>query len=712
MKYKRYFFIISIGVIILFVLSLYAIYSNVKERTIRDMNLSQKIHAQQAAAGIEDYMNDIISTLNFLSRFPGIIDLNAEGKQLMANYLQLSPEEVKGVTRIDAQGTIVYTVPHKESIGRIISDQEHIRLSMNTHKVVISDVFLAVQGFRTVAVHVPVFKNGTYDGTLAFLLSFDRIAQKYIENIRIGESGYAWVVTEKGIIISTPNSEDIGKNIYDVFKDFPESISMIDEMVKGNQGVTTYHFNRIKNQSVENILKHAVYMPISLDNTFWSIAVATPEDEVLASLAGLRTKLLVITLSLLTVFMICLYLVVQFEIVKREQRKREVIGAALLESEAKYRRIVETTNEGIWTLDQDAKTTIVNARMAEILGYQNEEMLVGQSVTDFMFEEDWPDHFKKMENRRKGMSESYEQRFRRKDGKTVWTLASGTTIFDDEHHFKGTVEMVTDITERKQAEAELEKYRKHLEEMVEKRTAELVIAKERAESADLLKSAFLATMSHELRTPLNSIIGFTGILLQGLAGPLNEEQLKQLGMVQNSSRHLLALINDVLDISKIEAGQLEVFLTRYDFRQSIEKVISSVRLLADRKGLVLRTTVSPEVHELISDSRRVEQIFLNLLNNAIKFTEKGSVNVDCKIINHTLVTNVIDTGIGIRDEDLEKLFKPFSQIDTGTTRSHEGTGLGLSICKRLIEKLGGTLRVQSKIGTGSTFTVELPMNEG
>jgi signal transduction histidine kinase len=305
-----------------------------------------------------------------------------------------------------------------------------------------------------------------------------------------------------------------------------------------------------------------------------------------------------------------------------------------------------------------------------------------------------------------------EYRFVRKDGTIAWVIGQAIPEMNSKNIIVGYVGTITDITERKRAEKELENYRKHLEEMVEERTAELVIAKERAESADQLKSAFLATMSHELRTPLNSIIGFTGILNQGLAGPLNNEQTKQLSMVQNSARHLLALINDVLDISKIEAGQLEVFKMKYDFRQSIEKIISSVQPLADRKGLELRTNISPKVRELVSDSRRVEQILLNLLNNAIKFTEKGSIHIECKIVDKMLVTSITDSGIGIRDEDLEKLFKAFSQIDTGTTRTYEGTGLGLSISKRLVEKLGGNITVQSKLGTGSTFRVALPIIEG
>jgi PAS domain S-box-containing protein len=248
-----------------------------------------------------------------------------------------------------------------------------------------------------------------------------------------------------------------------------------------------------------------------------------------------------------------------------------------------------------------------------------------------------------------------------------------------------------------------------LEHRVAERTAELAIAKWKAEEADQLKSAFLATMSHELRTPLNSIIGFTGIILQGLAGPLNAEQTKQLEMVRGSARHLLALINDVLDISKIEAGQLTVHCESFDLPSSINKVAGMVRPLAVKKGLALRTQLAPGPGRIFSDPRRVEQILLNLLNNAVKFTGKGDITVTAEIASGTLRISVADTGIGIKPGDLDKLFQPFRQIDSGLTRRHEGTGLGLAICQRLAQMLGGEIHVASAWGKGSVFTLTLPV---
>jgi len=265
-----------------------------------------------------------------------------------------------------------------------------------------------------------------------------------------------------------------------------------------------------------------------------------------------------------------------------------------------------------------------------------------------------------------------------------------------------------EIDARHQAEERVHRLNTELEDRVRRRTAELAAAMEKARAADHLKSAFLATMSHELRTPLNSIIGFTGILLQGLAGPLNGEQQKQMRMVQASSRHLLALINDVLDISKIEAGQLSLSLVTFDLRDAIEKALKLVAPLAEKKEVDLRLEIAEDVGSVTSDRRRLEQIVLNLLTNAVKFTEKGHVRIVCRSDNDQYLLSVADTGVGIREEDIPGLFQPFHQVDAGLSRKHEGTGLGLSICRKLIVMMGGTIDVESRWGRGTTFTIRFP----
>lgn len=255
----------------------------------------------------------------------------------------------------------------------------------------------------------------------------------------------------------------------------------------------------------------------------------------------------------------------------------------------------------------------------------------------------------------------------------------------------------------------ISRYSSELEERVRERTKELEQANTKLKELDRLKSMFLASMSHELRTPLNSIIGFTGLLLMGMSGELNPEQQKQLNMVKGSADHLLNLINDILDISKIESGKVNLVVESFEIADVITDVAETVAPSVEDKGLALTTEIQ-ENTAITSDRRRVKQVLMNLVGNAVKFTDQGNVTITVKTIPHNkLEICVSDTGMGIREEDMANLFKPFQQIDMSSTKKHEGTGLGLYLCKKLMDFLKGDISAKSRYGKGSEFTFHLPL---
>lgn len=385
----------------------------------------------------------------------------------------------------------------------------------------------------------------------------------------------------------------------------------------------------------------------------------------------------------------------------REIEERGRTERNLIEREAQYRDLVESANCVILRWLPDGRITFFNRFAQSFFGYREEEIL-GRSINGTLIPlQDSTGHeLASLAADIVAYPEAYSHNINenmRKNGELVWVAWTNKPIPAPDGSVAEILSIGIDITRLVHTEQEL---RRTLDELER--------AKERAESADHLKSAFLATMSHELRTPLNSIIGFTGILLQGLSGPVNEEQVKQLGMVKSSANHLLSLISDVLDISKIEAGQLKVEHEPFDLRESILKVVRSVRPLAEKKGLDLSCDVAEEVGSISGDARRVEQVLLNLLSNALKFTEQGEVRVSCVREGGNFLTSVTDTGIGITIEEQEHLFKPFHQVDTGLSRKYEGTGLGLSISRKLVELMGGEIRVESSPGRGSAFGFTLP----
>jgi len=388
------------------------------------------------------------------------------------------------------------------------------------------------------------------------------------------------------------------------------------------------------------------------------------------------------------------------------QRQREAEATTRAHAEKCAMAFQNTPDSIVITRVADTTLLEVNDGFTELTGYSRAEAL-GRKAFDLIYAVDAQVRSRMLAALRAGEPiRDFETRSRRKDG-SLFDCSVSVALF----RLRGeecALSVTRDITALKAQERALREANETLEARVSERTAQLAEAKDRAESADRFKSAFLATMSHELRTPLNSVIGFTGLLLHGAPGPLTPEQRKQLGMVQAAARHLLSLVSDVLDLSKIEAGMLEVEAEPFDAAEAVAAVANLVRPLASRKGLSLAVTVAPGVGTVRSDRRRFEQILINLAGNAVKFTDAGGLTIDARRDAEGLSVAVTDTGVGIRPDDLARLFEPFRQLDDGLTRRHEGTGLGLAICRKLSRMLGGDIDAASEWGVGSTFRLRLP----
>ena len=525
------------------------------------------------------------------------------------------------------------------------------------------------------------------------------------------------------------------------------------------------------------------------------------------------------------------------------------------ESEQRYRRIVDTASEGIFACNEHYITTFVNRRMAEMLGYEPEEM-PGRKTSDYLMEEDVALFEERIAARRKGITERYEQRVRRKDGRVLWVNVSASPVFDAAHHFQGSFCMLSDITERRMAEEELRKHRDHLEDLVKKRTEELALlnqlvygslastdvgawwidfkekdtyhgldnsarmlglapdktgekayrlsvwaklladtkaafpqhagvidetmerfsgtisgkykdysaiypvalpdgavkwfnaradvpsrdeqgrallmtgtliditklkqaeeelveAKERAESANRAKSIFLASMSHELRTPLNVVLGFSRLMKNDQGVSANQKE--NLDIIVRSGEHLLNLINNVLDISKIESGRVVLEESDADLHQLLHELQSVMGVRAAEKGLSFTLEQSPNLPRHVAvDSGKLRQVLINLIGNATKYTESGGLKLRAEVVSREspqrarLRFEVEDTGPGISREDRQKIFFPFVQL--GNRASTEaGTGLGLAISKQYVELMGGQIGVASEPGKGSVFHFEIPV---
>jgi PAS domain S-box-containing protein len=412
------------------------------------------------------------------------------------------------------------------------------------------------------------------------------------------------------------------------------------------------------------------------------------------------------------------------DITARKQSEVEKLQliASLQESEEKYRSVVNTVQEVIFQTDAQGCWTFLNPAWTEISEYTIEESL-GTQFLNYIDPQDHPKTQAKFEQLIQRQIDycRHEVCYRTKTGDRRWMDVYARLRLSPEGTLIGLSGTLNDISDRKKVSQQLQE------------------AKAAAEAANRAKSAFLANMSHELRTPLNAIIGYSEILLEESEDLGSEEFVPDLQKIQMAGRHLLSLINDILDISKIEAGKMELYLETFEIQTLLENVISTAKPLIEKNNNILESICPPDIGTLYADLTKIRQVLLNLLSNAAKFTHHGTItfevsrdfywpprprqdapdedtadarptNTDRPLVSDPtpcIVFRVTDTGIGMSPEQMNQIFNAFTQADPSTTRKYGGTGLGLAISQRFCEMMGGDISVSSEVDVGSTFTVRL-----
>jgi len=443
----------------------YTFYNEAKNTAIRHTNETQMVHAKIAARGIEGYFTNWIGILNALSKTDDIINNNDDGARLIKLLYEAHREEITSITRLNEKGVITYSPSYNSVIGTDISKQKHIQELLKHHQTIISDVFTPAEGGKGIALHVPIFKGTMFKGSIGILINFETVAKRYLADIKIGQTGHAWVVSRDGIELYSPNPKFIGKSAAENLKGFSSFTPMLNEMLKGHQGYATYEFDHASGHKIKLSTKLAVYVPVHLKNTFWSIVVVSNQDEALQSLVSFRNRLVFIILIFFLFGMIFITFGTKAWLIVKEEDKRKKAEAMLKESEEQYHKIYDNALEGMFQVSLEGKCYKANKALAKIMGHDSIEAVF--ESTRLIDNQLWVNPDEKSEYislfNKQDVIVGFENQFRRVDGKIIWVSIS-TKLVRDENGNKLYYEgFILDITERKENELTIKKKMEELQ---------------------------------------------------------------------------------------------------------------------------------------------------------------------------------------------------------------------------------------------------------
>jgi PAS domain S-box-containing protein len=452
MPIKKRFLVIPLLVFLAVYLP-YLLYLEVKQITIDEFDARQMVYARQAARSIENLLNRFFNELSYIASINDIVLMGPKGEELMHKYYAKNRGEILAITRVDRKGSILYTEPYNsKAIGVDISSQSHVAQILSTHKPVISDVFTAVQGHRSIAYHVPVMADGTYAGSIAILIPLARMAEESLAAIRTGEPGHIFMIGRDGVVLYSDESAQIGKKSVELYRQVPAALAMIRQMTEGGEGRAV-----LISASAKGKVGHAVYSPVRFGAGFWSIAVVTPEREVLATMRGFKNKWFLLLGVLVCASFVSSYYIFRSWVTDKEEKERRKAEEALRESERNYRAMVESANSIVLKWDTTGLINYLNPFGLEFFGFSREE-IVGRNVMGtivpetestgrdlrHMIDDILVNPLKYMNNINQNM---------RKSGERVWISWTNEPIIDAGGNFLEIQSIGNDLTTLKNAEA-------------------------------------------------------------------------------------------------------------------------------------------------------------------------------------------------------------------------------------------------------------------
>jgi PAS domain S-box-containing protein len=659
-------------------------YSTAKEHAVRTLTEEQSLHASQAARGIEEFFAGWTGVLGSLARMDAVVEAGADGRKYMAFFLESHGDQIRAITRVNAEGRILHTVPPSpQAVGSDISRQKHVREILRDHRPVVSDVFRAVQGYDAVALHVPVFKGGRFDGTLAVVVNFQNLAQRYLAAIAIGKTGRAWVVSRDGTTLFDPEPGRIGKSVFENHRAEPSVLRMAERMVRGERGATTYSVSPPSGGT--GVRHYAVYQPIRLGTNFWSIVVSSSEAEVLSSLVALRNRLAAIAGLLLAGGTFFAYLGVKAWLIVREEEKRRRVEESLRASEERFRAIIERAKEGILVADaRTGELRYANPEACRLFGYDREALLA-MDVPRLHPPDVRPAAETAFASMVRGAQVDAQLACLRKDGTTFQATIRGTPLsFDGRDCVAG---FFSDVSDRLQLE------------------------EERVKSAKFEAIGVLAGgIAHDFNNLLQAMFGAISLAKRTLdrAAPA----FALLEQAESSFRQSVGLTTQLLTFSRGGAPQKRPLALI-----PLIDAVAKFSLSGSRAGC--RLEIAADLKAVEADEGQIAQVIQNLVLNADQAMPRGgTIVISARNVRAPgpelpaqlepgdyAEVSVQDSGVGMRPEEVARIFDPYY-----TTKA-KGTGLGLATSYAIVKKHGGIITVQTETGKGSLFSFYLPATD-